>query len=83
MEVADIGAAEWNPPIVAALCSPNLTLIFSSPSAIHGMNVGEPESWVNFTPMAIPSAVSLFLPPNQPLPILTLSNRKKQSEKKL
>ena len=35
MEVADIGAAERNPPIVTALCSPTLTLIFSSPSTIH------------------------------------------------
>ena len=54
MEVADIGAAEWNPPIVVALCSPTLTFIFSSPSTIHRMIVGGLGSWVNFTPMAMP-----------------------------
>lgn len=82
--VADTGATEQNPPIMAAQCSPTLKLIFSFSSVIHGMNVGRPEPWVNFTPMAISNAqqltytspVSLFLPPDQPLLMLTLSNRK-------
>lgn len=55
MEVADIGAAEWNPLVMVAQCSPTLKLISSFPSVIHGMNVGELESWVNFTPMAMPN----------------------------
>ena len=80
MEVADIGAAERNPPIVTALCSPTLTLIFSIPLVIHNIL----DSRVNFTPVAMAntqlltctSPVSLFLPPNQPLPMLILFNRK-------
>ena len=40
MEAADTGASGWNPPVMAALCSPTLTLIFSFPSTIHGMNFG-------------------------------------------
>lgn len=49
MEVADTGTVELNPPVMVAQCSPTLKLIFSFQSAIHGMNVGEPESWVNIT----------------------------------
>ena len=62
----------------------NLKTHFSFPSALFGMNIGRLESWVNFTPMAMPniqlltctSPVTLFLPPIQPLPMLILSNRK-------
>ena len=78
MEVADTGAAEWNPLVMVAQCSPTLKLIFSFQLAIHGMNVGGPELWVNFTLMAMPntqlltciSLMSVLLPPNQPLPML-------------
>jgi hypothetical protein len=54
MEVAYIGAAEWNPPAAAAPFLLTLKLIFSFPSsATHGMIVGEPESWVNSTLIAM------------------------------
>lgn len=32
MEVANIGAAEWNPPVETSLCSPTLKFMFSFPS---------------------------------------------------
>lgn len=55
MEAADIGIEDLNPPAVALPRSPTSKPIFSFPSVIPGMNVGEWQSRVSSTLMVMPS----------------------------
>jgi hypothetical protein len=55
MEVADIGDAELNSPVMVAPCSPNLKLIFNILSVIPGMNNSEWKLWVSSTPNTMPN----------------------------
>lgn len=55
MEIADIGDAELNSPVVVATCLLTLIVIFGFPPAIPEINGGEWELWVSFTLMALPN----------------------------